>query len=54
MVGTSGIDERRFALVIASALSLPDLMCGAAEIVVVNSIVTRPPTTSVTAGGIPL
>src|SRR5688500_7771882 len=44
----------RFALVIATARSLPALMCGAAEIVVVNSIVTRPPRTSVTAGGIPL
>src|SRR3954470_379992 len=29
-------------------------MCGAADIVVVKSMVTRPPSTSVTAGGMPL
>src|SRR5688572_14214389 len=44
----------RLALVIATARSFPVLMCGAADIVVVKSIVTRPPMTSVTAGGIPL
>ncbi len=33
---------------------MPDFTCGAAEIVVVKSIVTRPPITSVTAGGMPL
>jgi hypothetical protein len=44
----------RLALVIATARSLPALMCGAADIVVVKSMVTRPPRTSVTAGGMPL
>jgi hypothetical protein len=34
------------------ARSLPALMCGAADIVVVNNMVTRPPMTSVTVGGI--
>src|SRR5688572_8703111 len=54
MVGTSGMLGWRFALVSATARSLPALMCGAADIVVVNSMVTRPPSTSVTAGGMPL
>src|SRR5687767_14286148 len=44
----------RLLLVMATARSLPALMCGEAEIVVVKSIVTLPPTTSVTAGGMPL
>ncbi len=44
----------RLALVIATARSLPDLMCDAADIVVVNSMATRPPMMSVTAGGMPL
>src|SRR5512139_1989349 len=54
MVGTSGMLAWRLALVIATARSLPDLTCGVAEIVVVKSMVTRPPMTSVTAAGMPL
>ena len=53
-ISASGMLGWRFALVIATARSFPALMCGAAEIVVVKSIVTRPPRTSVTAGGMPL
>ncbi len=53
-VGTSGAISDRFAVVTASALSLPALASGHAVVMLSKVIVTWPPTTSCSAGGLPL
>ena len=53
-VGTAGSNGERFAVVIAMALTLPALICGAAAVTVSKEKGTWPPITSVMAGPLPL
>ena len=53
-VGTSGSSGSRLAPVTASARSFPALMCGKAEGMLSNIIITWPPSRSVIAGALPL
>lgn len=54
MVGTSGNSADRLALETAKAFSLPASISFLAETTLSNSIVTRPATTSSSAGAMPL
>src|SRR5919201_6476347 len=54
MVGTSGSCGSRFAPVVASAISLPDLICGSDEGMLSNIMLVWPASRSVTAGALPL
>src|SRR5207253_8074722 len=53
-VGTSGATDERLAVVTASARSLPAFASGHAVVILSKVIATRPPTTSCSAGGLPL
>ena len=53
-MGSSGAAGERFALVTASALSLPLFTCGIADSIVSNISAAWPPMTSVSAGALPL
>src|SRR5204862_2215687 len=52
--GASGATAERFAVVTASARSVPPLASGHAVVMLSNVIATWPPTTSCSAGGLPL
>ena len=54
IVGTSGSSGERFALVIASARSLPALMCGRPVLMFMKVASTWPPSRSDIAGAPPL
>ena len=54
IVGTSGSSSTRFAVVTAIARSFPDLMNGIAEGIESNISWIWPPTSSVSAGALPL
>ena len=54
MVGSEGAAALRFALLMASACSLPELTYGSTDNVFANIICTWPAMRSVTAGGVPL
>ena len=53
MVGISGAVFARSVLVTPSAVSVPALMCGCAEVRSDDAIGICPPSTSVTAGALP-
>ncbi|MCY1222760.1 hypothetical protein D9M69_392540 [compost metagenome] len=52
-VGISGASGERFALVTASALSLPSFTCGSPETMLSNSTCTLPEIRSGTASAVP-